>query len=83
MKKTGDHHARVPLSVLLPGAHAVVEGIDSGIDPVQQEQLLAYGIAPARAVRVLQQRPLTIVMIDEVELALETSVARRIWVRRE
>ena len=83
MKKTTDHHARVPLSVLLPGAHAVVDGIDGGIDPAQQEQLLAYGVAPARAVRVLQQRPLTIVMIDEVELALEAGVARRIWVRRQ
>lgn len=83
MKKTGDHHARIPLTVLLPGTHAVVDSIDADIDHAQQEQLLAYGIAPARAVRVLQQRPLTIVMIDEVELALETGVARLIWVKRE
>ena len=83
MKKTGDHHARVPLAVLLPGTQAVVECIDAGIATAQQEQLLAYGIAPARAVQVLQQRPMTIVMIDEVELALETGVACLIWVKRE
>lgn len=80
--KPADHHARVPLAMLLPRTHAVVDSIEDGIDPAQQEQLVAYGLAPGRPLRVQQQRPMTIVMIDEVELALETSVARRIWVRK-
>lgn len=80
--KPADHHARVPLSVLLPGVHAVVDSIEGGIDPAQQEQLVAYGLAPGRSVHVQQQRPMTIVLIDEVELALETSVARQVWVRK-
>jgi Fe2+ transport system protein FeoA len=77
-----DHIARVPLSFLLPGVHARVEDIDEAVSPTQREQLVAYGLAPNRPLVVLQQRPMTIVMIDEVELALECSVARHVWVKR-
>lgn len=77
-----DHSARVPLSFLLPGVQARVDAIDNAIDPTQREQLVAYGIAPNRPLVVLQQRPMTIVMIDEVELALEDSVARHVWMAR-
>lgn len=77
-----DHNARVPLSFLLPGVKAQVDAIDDIVDPTQREQLVAYGLAPSRSFVVLQQRPMTIVMIDEVELALEASVARHVWVRR-
>ncbi len=80
--KPADHHARVPLAVLLPRVQAVVDSIEDGIDAAQHEQLVAYGLAPGRAVRVQQQQPMTIVLIDEVELALEAGVARRIWVRK-
>lgn len=77
-----DHSARVPLSFLLPGVKAHVEDIDDAIESTQREQLVAYGLAPNRPLLVLQQRPMTIIMIDEVELALETSVARHVWVKR-
>lgn len=77
-----DHTARVPLGFLLPGVQARVDAIDDRIDPTQREQLVAYGLAPNRPLVVLQQRPMTLVMIDEVELALEDSVARHVWVTR-
>jgi Fe2+ transport system protein FeoA len=77
-----DHTARVPLSFLLPGTKARVEAIDDAVDSTQREQLVAYGLAANRPLLVLQQRPMIIVMIDEVELALEADVARHIWVRR-
>jgi Fe2+ transport system protein FeoA len=77
-----DHTARVPLSFLLPGVQARVDAIDDRIDPTQREQLVAYGLSPNRPLVVLQQHPMTIVMIDEVELALEDSVARHVWVAR-
>jgi hypothetical protein len=32
--------------------------------------------------RVLQQKPMTVILAEEVELALEHSVARHIWVVR-
>ncbi|MEW6590276.1 MAG: FeoA family protein [Pseudomonadota bacterium] len=80
--KPADHHARVPLTALPPRASAVVDSIEDGIDPAQQEQLVAYGLAPGRPLRMQQQQPMTLVLIDEVELALEAGVARRIWVRK-
>lgn len=80
--KQHDHAARVPLSFLLPGVHARVDSIDDAIDPTQREQLVAYGLAPNRPLVVLQQRPMVIVMVDEVELALESDIARHVWVRR-
>ena len=79
---THDHTARVPLAFLLPGARARVDALDDAIDPTQREQLIAYGLAPSRPLVVLQQHPMTLVMIDEVELALEDSVARHVWVIR-
>lgn len=79
---THDHNARVPLAFLLPGAHAQVDALGDEIDATQREQILAYGLAPGRPVTVLQQQPMTLVMIDEVELALEDSVARHVWVIR-
>ncbi len=77
-----DAAARVPLSFLRPGDEAVVDSLDQAIEPVQREQLIAYGVAPGRSLRVLRQQPMTLAMIDEVELALENSVARCVWVRR-
>lgn len=78
-----DHLARVPLAFLLPGARATVDALGEAIESTQREQLVAYGLAAGRQVTVLQQRPMTIVMVDEVELALETGVARQVWVRRQ
>lgn len=78
-----DHNARVPLSFLLPGVKARVDAIDEAIDATQREQIIAYGLSPGRPLAVLQQQPMTIVMIDEVELALEDSIARLIWVSRK
>ena len=47
-----------------------------------REQLTAYGLAENRPLRVLQQKPMTVILAEEVELALEHSVARHIWVVR-
>lgn len=80
---TRDHSARVPLAFLLPGARAHVDALDEMIDATQREQIIAYGLAPGRPLVVLQQQPMTLVMIDEVELALEDSVARHVWVIRQ
>lgn len=77
-----DHNARVPLAFLLPGTRAHIDTLGDDIDPTQREQIIAYGLAPGRALTVLQQHPMTLVMVDEVELALEDSVARHVWVTR-
>ena len=80
---TPDQNARVPLAFLLPGARAHVDTLGNDIDPTQREQIIAYGLAPGRALTVLQQQPMTLIMVDEVELALEDSVARHVWVIRK
>jgi hypothetical protein len=46
------------------------------IDPLQREQLHAYGLTGNHPVRVLQPQPMTVVLCEHVELALEHAVAR-------
>jgi hypothetical protein len=53
------------------------------LSPIQREQLTAYGLAESRPLKVLQQRPMTVILADEVELALEHAVARYIWVEKD
>ena len=77
---TTKHEARLPLAFIAPGSVVFLAAFGEEIDPLQREQLTAYGLAEARPMKVLQQRPMTIILADEVELALEHAVARHIWV---
>ena len=72
--------ARVPLAFVAPGSDVQLAELGEGIEAVQREQLTAYGLAPSRRITVLQQRPMTVILADQVELALEHRVARHIWV---
>ncbi len=76
------HDARIPLAFIAPGSEVRLAGLGQEIDPLQREQLTAYGLAENRTLRVLQQKPMTVILADEVELALEHTVARHIWVIR-
>lgn len=76
------HDARIPLAFIAPGSEVRLAGLGQEIDPLQREQLTAYGLAENRSLRVLQQKPMTVILADEVELALEHTVARHIWVIR-
>ncbi|HEY9098370.1 MAG TPA: ferrous iron transport protein A [Thiobacillus sp.] len=80
---THDLNARIPLAFLLAGARAQVDTLGEAIDATQREQIIAYGLSPGRMLTVLQQHPMTLLMVDEVELALENSVARHVWVTRQ
>jgi hypothetical protein len=75
--------ARIPLAFVSAGDDVNLAELGHDIDPVQREQLAAYGLSPGRPLRVIQQRPMTVILADEVELALEHSVARHIWVERQ
>ncbi len=44
------------------------------------DYLMAYGCAPGREVRVLQQVPVTVLQLEGTELALENELAREIVV---
>lgn len=77
------HEARLPLAFISPGNDVRLITLGDEIDPLQREQLTAYGLAENRPIRILQQRPMTVILADEVELALEHAVARHIWVEKD
>jgi Fe2+ transport system protein FeoA len=77
------HEARLPLAFIPAGSEVRLIALGDEIDPLQREQLTAYGLAESRPIKVLQQRPMTVILAEEVELALEHGVARHIWVERE
>ncbi len=77
------HEARLPLTFIPVGQEVSLAGFGEEIDPLQREQLIAYGLDESRPLTVLQQRPMTVILADEVELALEHAVARHIWVEKE
>lgn len=76
------HDTRLPLAFIKPGQEVKLAEIGQAIDAHQREQLTAYGLAESRTFKVLQQKPMTVILADEVELALEHQVARHIWVIR-
>ena len=51
-----------------------------GIPPERYAQLRAYGLAPGCKVIVLQHSPITVIRIDQLELALERSLVKEIQV---
>ena len=77
------HEARLPLAFITPGTEVRLAALGDEIDALQREQLTAYGLAANRPLKVLQQRPMTVILAEEVELALEHSVARHIWVEKD
>lgn len=50
------------------------------LDPLQREQLHAYGLSVKHAIRILQQHPLTVILCDHIEIALEHTVASHLMV---
>lgn len=77
------HEARLPLAFIPAGSEVRLAAFGDEIDPLQREQLTAYGLAESRPLKVLQQKPMTVILAEEVELALEHVVARHIWVERK
>jgi len=51
-----------------------------GLGERELRHLLAYGLAVGVSVQVLQRRPAVVIKAHEVELALEESLARAIYV---
>lgn len=82
-KSARNHAARLPLAFIPPGQQIRLAAFGDEIDTLQRERLIAYGLAESRLLRVLQQRPMTVILADEVELALEYVVARHIWVEKD
>lgn len=62
-----------------PGRQVKIKGFGA-LSPAQRQHLQAYGLLPGRAVVVLAQQPVTIVLIEQTELAFETEIARQLFV---
>jgi hypothetical protein len=73
-------HERIRLTGTPIGSHVHLDEFGDEIDALQREQLLAYGLTVPHTLTVLQQQPMTVVLCDHMELALEHCVARHIWV---
>jgi Fe2+ transport system protein FeoA len=69
------------LDSVAPGRTVLLARVDESLATDFREQLAAYGFVPGRALEVIAQRPMTVVVCDHVELALEAAVARALVVR--
>ncbi len=63
-----------------PGQDVLVLGYGK-LGPAEQAHLQAYGLVAGRWVHVLQQNPVTVVLIEQTELAFEHEVAREVLVK--
>jgi Fe2+ transport system protein FeoA len=70
----------VDLASVPPGCCAQVLAYTPQVSSERQAQLSAYGLAPGYRVRVVQHKPVTIVQVEHLELALETELARGVQV---
>jgi Fe2+ transport system protein FeoA len=61
-----------------PGRQAQLRGFAPGLSSERFAHLQAYGLVPGRWVRVLQHAPVTIIQVENCELALEADLARQI-----
>jgi Fe2+ transport system protein FeoA len=53
---------------------------DPSLESSFREHLAAYGLVPGHLVTVVAHKPMTIVLCDHVELALEAAVAAKVRV---
>lgn len=74
------HAGEITLADLQPGQEGRVCGFAPGLPPERWMHLQAYGLTPGCRVRVTQHSPVTIVQVEQLELALEGDLAGYICV---
>ena len=67
------------LAQAISGKTVKISGFGA-LSATQRQHLQAYGLMPGRTVQVIAQQPVTIILIEQTELAFESDVARQIWV---
>ncbi len=70
----------IPLADLPSGSSGSVARFDLRITPDHRQRLQALGITPGRRIEVVQQSMVTILRVDQTELAVERDVTRWILV---
>ena len=68
------------LSHVEAGSRARIIGFAPAMSTARRTHLQAYGLLPGVWVRVLQQKPVTVVQVEHVELALEDELAQHVHV---
>jgi len=62
------------------GRQVAIAGFADSMTTGHRELLRTYGIEPGRTVRVEQHSPVTVVQVDETEIALEADLAKLVFV---
>lgn len=68
------------LTELSPGTYARLIDFDPNILSEHKAQLQAFGVIPGYALRLQQQKPVTVIQVDHTELAFEYDLAKEIFV---
>ena len=63
-----------------PGGRARILNFSPAISPDRRAHLQAYGVVPGRCVKIIQHFPVTVIQVEQTELALETELAGKIEV---
>jgi Fe2+ transport system protein FeoA len=63
-----------------PGCRARVVGFLVGLSDERKAHLQSYGLTPGTWVRVVQHSPVTVIQVEQLELALEGDLARQVQV---
>lgn len=77
---TQKSQSRLCLADVPPGCKAEVVGFTAEFPPDRKESLQAYGLVLNYPLQVLQHKPVTILRVDQIELALESDLAKGILV---
>ncbi len=67
------------LCQVAPGSEVKIRGIER-LNLPYRGHLQAYGLLPGRCIRVITQEPVTIIQVEQMELAFEKSIAEGILV---
>jgi Fe2+ transport system protein FeoA len=82
-KRNLNHHRVLSLIQGIPGKKVRISGFNPQIDPERRARLQAYGVNVGQIVTIIQHAPVTIVLIEHLELAIESDLAHKIQIETE
>jgi Fe2+ transport system protein FeoA len=80
-QQRGNGYTGITLADVPPGARAIVSGFSDEFPAERRAILQAYGLNPEYEVRVVQHSPVTVIQVENTELALEEELALGIQVK--
>jgi Fe2+ transport system protein FeoA len=69
------------LAATAKGGLTTIRGFAAALSAEQRTHLQAYGLLPGVTVRVMQQRPVTVIQLDQLEVALDSVLAAGVLVQ--